>query len=67
MDDRINLADPDFEPTDEQLKELSRRAFAGVQASHEIAMAQLRAGIELASAATLKVFAERIARLRSGA
>jgi hypothetical protein len=29
MGDAINLADPDFEPTDEQLSGLSKRAFAG--------------------------------------
>jgi hypothetical protein len=30
MDGKINLADPDFEPSDEQLQELMRRAFAHV-------------------------------------
>jgi hypothetical protein len=30
MSGPINLADPSFEPTDEQLQDLSRRAFAGV-------------------------------------
>jgi hypothetical protein len=29
---KINLADPSFEPTDEQLMELSRQAFAGIAA-----------------------------------
>ncbi len=40
------LADPDFEPTDEQLIELSRAAFAGVREQHEQALARLHAGID---------------------
>lgn len=50
----INLADPDFEPTDEQLIGLSKRAFAGVTAKHEAALAKLRAEIELARVKVLK-------------
>jgi hypothetical protein len=48
MSERINLADPSFEPTDEQLMGLSRRAFAGVAASHSAALARLRAEIAAA-------------------
>ncbi|WP_394834031.1 hypothetical protein LVJ94_46755 [Pendulispora rubella] len=40
-DERINLADPDFEPTDEQLRELSRRAFAGVREQHQAALKRI--------------------------
>lgn len=48
MLDRVNLADPDCEPTDEQLRELMSRAFAGVREQRERAMEQLRARIESA-------------------
>ena len=42
-----NLADPDFDPSDEQLAELVHRAFAGVAEAH---------------AQSLKVLHEQIAR-----
>jgi hypothetical protein len=41
----INLADPAFEPTDEQLGELFKRAFADVGAKHRESLAKLRAEI----------------------
>jgi hypothetical protein len=37
-----NLADPSFEPTDEQLRELSAKAFANVRAAKEQALRDLR-------------------------
>lgn len=40
-----NLADPDFEPSDEDLVGLSRRAFADVRREHERALEKLRAEI----------------------
>ena len=40
-DKHPNLADPDFEPTDEQLQELSRRAFAGVAEARQAALTTL--------------------------
>ncbi|HVH41214.1 MAG TPA: hypothetical protein VM925_02690 [Labilithrix sp.] len=49
-----NLADPDFEPTDEDLIGLSRRAFAGVRDEHEKALEKLRADIESARAELLR-------------
>jgi hypothetical protein len=66
MSERVDLADPDFEPTDEQLQELSRRAFAQVKARHDEAMDRLSQQIAEASAATMKRFEERIARVRFG-
>jgi hypothetical protein len=45
MLDRVNLADPDCEPTDEQLGELMSRAFASVREQRERAMEKLRARI----------------------
>jgi hypothetical protein len=59
MTDRINLADPAFEPTDEQLVGLATRAFAGVPAARERAMARLRKEIVDARAEALRVLASR--------
>lgn len=42
MSGRTNLADPDREPTDEELVELSREAFAGVPLANERALRALR-------------------------
>ena len=42
MADRTNLADPDREPTDEELTLLSREAFAGVPRANELALRTLR-------------------------
>ena len=47
MGDGINLMDPEFEPTDEQLIGLSKRAFAGVRAEHEAALTRMRARIRV--------------------
>jgi hypothetical protein len=41
MGDSINLADPEFEPTDEQLQGLAKRAFAGVAAEHEAVLVKM--------------------------
>lgn len=41
----VNLADPSFEPTDEQLGELFKRAFADVDRQHRESLAKLRAEI----------------------
>jgi len=57
----INLADPDFEPTDAQLIGLSSRAFAGVREAHERQLAELRASIEVARAAARIALAARLA------
>jgi hypothetical protein len=62
MPERINLADPAFEPTDEQLIGLSARAFAGVAAAHERAMTTLRAQIASASAEALQALDRRAVR-----
>lgn len=37
-DKHLHLADPDFEPTDEPLQELSRRAFSGAAAANARAL-----------------------------
>ena len=59
MGDAINLSDPAFEPTDEQLIGLSKRAFAGVAAKHQAVLARLRAEIEVMSAQVMKDLAAR--------
>jgi len=45
MERKVNLADPEFEPTDEELIELAHRAFAGVAKANEATQAKLRADI----------------------
>jgi len=67
VDDAINLADPDFEPTDEQLIGLSKRAFADVTANHEAALAKLRAEIAVARVQVLKNVAAYTAAAHSAA
>ncbi len=54
MSASINLADPAFEPTDEQLAGLTARAFAGVRAAHERALVKLRGDIAVARDEALK-------------
>jgi hypothetical protein len=61
VSDTINLADPDFEPTDEQLIGLSTRAFAGLREAHERQLEELRARIATARAAALVALAARLA------
>jgi hypothetical protein len=59
MIDRVNLADPDVEPTDEQLIGLSTRAFAGVARAHAVALERLRAQIAVERASLLGELATR--------
>lgn len=40
-----NLADPEYEPTDEELSELVRRAFSDVASSNEAALRKVHAEI----------------------
>lgn len=48
MSEPINLADPDFEPSDAQLAELMQRAFAGVRPAHIEMQRKLREEIAVA-------------------
>ncbi len=61
MGDAINLADPEFEPTDERLIGLSKPAFAGVAARHEAVLAVFRAEIRAMSAQVIKDLGMRAA------
>jgi hypothetical protein len=45
---QINLADPAFEPTDQQLVELSKRAFAGLPEKRRAIDAKVRESIRAA-------------------
>lgn len=65
MEPRPNLADPDFEPTDEQLAELMRRAFSGVPAQLEESRRKLREQIAVARLEARKLFTEAQERARS--
>ncbi len=67
VSDAINLADPDFEPTDAQLLGLSTRAFAGVREAHERQLRELRTQVNEARAASLVALAERLANGRAPA
>ncbi len=67
MGDVINLADPEFEPTDAQLVGLSTRAFAGVREEHERQLRQLRSTVEAARVVALSALAARLANGRAPA
>lgn len=54
MTDRVNLADPDREPTDEQLAGLVTRAFAELRTSREPILRKLRADIAAAREEVLR-------------
>jgi hypothetical protein len=56
MAEAINLADPRFEPSEEQLQALSREAFSDVATRHLEALSRLRTQIAL-------LRAEAIARI----
>lgn len=62
MSGAVNLADPDVEPTDADLRELSRRAFSGVRATREAALERLRAQIAEAREQALRVLGPASAR-----
>ena len=60
MDHPKRLADPDFEPTDEDLIGLSKRAFAHIPAAREESLRQMGEEIAAAGAAALeRLFARR--------
>jgi len=48
MGEPVNLTDPEFEPSDEDLVGLSTRAFAGVRTANTEIVRKLRAEIEVA-------------------
>jgi len=54
VSDPKNLADPTFEPTDEDLIGLSKRAFAHVREQHEDSLRKLRVDIATARQAAME-------------
>jgi hypothetical protein len=54
METRINLADPNFEPTDEQLRQLSKSAFADVAQQNRRNLESMRQRIKAARVELLK-------------
>ena len=61
---RINLADPAYEPTDEDLARLMREAFAGLADAREESLRAMRARIAVLQKAAIAQFeARRRARL----
>ena len=59
-DRRIDLADPGFEPTDEELIGLAHRAFADVKERHDAALARLRAEIAALTEGSLRAVDARL-------
>ncbi len=59
MERAINLANPEFEPTDEQLRQLSKVAFAGLQRANEQRLRQLRSTVLEARAEAFEAFRSR--------
>ena len=62
MDEPKRLSDPAFEPTDEDLIGLSKRAFAHVRGAHEESLRKMREDIAAASKSSL----ERLRAMRPG-
>jgi predicted small metal-binding protein len=62
MDEPKRLADPAFEPTDEDLIGLSKRAFAHVRDAHQESLHKMREDIAAASKSAL----ERLHAVRPG-
>ena len=50
MKPRRNLADPDYEPTDDELVELMRGAFEGIAEAREQSLRDMRARIAASQA-----------------
>lgn len=58
---RVNFADPEYEPTDEDLAALVHEAFADIPAAREQSLREMRARIEAGQAEAR----ERVAALRA--
>ena len=63
---RINFADPDYEPTDEELESLMKEAFAGIQEAREDSLRQMHARIAAAQADLREQLPELMRRAREG-
>lgn len=65
MSDHIDLADPTFEATDEQLIGLARRAFAHVRSANEASLARLHERIAAGRVELLRELDARLAARRA--
>jgi hypothetical protein len=65
MANRDNLADADFEPSDDQLEDLSRKAFAGVRERRRAALARVHAEVAMRREAVLAAIRARLASRKS--
>jgi predicted small metal-binding protein len=62
MDEPKRFSDPAFEPTDEDLIGLSKRAFAHIRGAHQESLRKMREDIAAASKSSL----DRLRALRPG-
>jgi hypothetical protein len=60
MADHGNLADPDYEPTDAELRDLAKSAFAGVGTRNEQALNKLHEEISVQRALVMRRMAEKL-------
>ena len=56
MPRRVNFADPEYEPSDEDLAELMHEAFAGIGEAREESLRAMRARIAAAQAELMRGF-----------
>lgn len=54
----VNLADPSFEPSDDDLARLMHDAFGGLREAHEASLREMRARIQRLQAEARRRFAE---------
>lgn len=54
--DHPNLADPGFEPSDEQISELMHRAFEGLLEKHRESLRKLHEQVALESAEAMRLW-----------
>lgn len=64
MQRKVDLTDPDFEPTGEELQALSRRAFEGVAERYAAALARLEGEIQRSRNEVLKRVEAELAKRR---
>ena len=66
MADHKNLADPEYEPSDEDFAELMRASFAGLREAREASLREMRARILALQAVARERFEARTKAARSG-
>lgn len=65
MPSNVNFADPEFEPSDDELRELSREAFADVASLRAESNERLRARIAVLRGESFARLSEFLARLQT--